>query len=177
MGNVFSGWHGRRSDRPYLDELPRIAIGDFKALPPVGTLAIVADGKQYRLQIERVGNGCCHSSRFICSVCHRAVRVLHLSDGQARCPRCTGARYRSTCESSSRRALRKAEAILRQAKTDIHRPGAKPKWIRWPTFIRWCEQADAAIQVIERELNTPYDLIRKADQPKRPRGRPRKVTN
>lgn len=31
MGNFLSGWHGRRSARPYFDALPRIAIGDIPA--------------------------------------------------------------------------------------------------------------------------------------------------
>lgn len=174
MGGIFSGWHGRRSSRPYFDELPRLTAGAVKGLPS-GPLFLTAAGKHYTARLIRLRVGCCYSPMLVCASCGRAVRVLYLRAGGGHCYQCAGARYRTTCESPTRRAVRRAEKIVRRCPIDIHRPGGKPKWMRWPTYERLNAEADAVWPIIERDECAPYELLRKADMPRRPRGRPPKA--
>jgi hypothetical protein len=92
-GTIFSGWHGRRSGKPYFDELPRLAAGDCKHLDP-GLLAVTADGKDYAVRLVRIPSGCMTRPAFICASCGKHCRVVYLR-GIACCYRCTGAIYRS----------------------------------------------------------------------------------
>ncbi|WIM06844.1 MAG: hypothetical protein OHM77_06145 [Candidatus Nitricoxidivorans perseverans] len=174
MGGTFSGWHGRRSSRPYFDELPRLAVGDCKSHPP-GPVFLTAAGRHYTARLIRIPVGFCRVPRLVCATCGRAVRVLYLRAGEGHCCRCTDARYRTTSESPSRRAVRRAEKIWRRAKIDIHRLGGKPKWMRWPTFERLQAAADAVWPIIERDDCAGYELLARLDAPRRKRGRPPKV--
>ena len=171
-GTIFSGWYGRRSGRPYYDELPRLAAGECRHLGP-GWLTAAADGKSYTVQLVHLPVGCMTTPRLICSVCRRACRVVYLR-GMACCYRCAGARYRSHSESPMRRAVRRAETVWRKCKHDFKRPSAKPKWMRWATYERLEAAADAVWPIIERDDCAPYAAIAKLRAPRRKRGRPRK---
>lgn len=177
MGGILSGWYGRRSNRPYFDELPRLAIGECKELS-TGPLFLSAAGKHYTARLIRLPLGCCHAPRFVCATCGRAVHVLYLFAGKGHCYQCTaagvGARYRTTSESPTRRAVRRAEKAFRRFKIDIHRPEGKPKWMRWPTYRKLTADADAAMPIIEHDQFAPFALLARADAPRLKRGRPRK---
>lgn len=177
MGGILSGWHGRRSSRPYFDELPRLAIGECKGVS-TGPLFLTAVGNHYTARLIRLPVGCCHAPRFVCATCGRAVRVLYLFAGKGHCYLCAaagvGARYRTTSESPTRRAVRRAEKAFRRFKIDIHRPEGKPKWMRWATYRRLTAEVDAVMPIIERDHLAPFELLARVDAPRRKRGRPRK---
>ena len=172
-GTIFSGWYGRRSGRPYFDELPRIAAGEYKHLAP-GLLTVIEAGQSYSVRLVRVPSGCMTAPRLICARCGKACRVLY-GLGAARCHLCTPAIYRTHSESPMRRAVRRAEKIFKR-KLEPGRPGWKPKWQRWATYDRLEAAAEAVLPIIERAESAPYDLLAKADAPRRKRGRPRKIT-
>ncbi|MEZ5617199.1 MAG: hypothetical protein R3E40_02805 [Rhodocyclaceae bacterium] len=180
MGGIFSGWHGRRSSRPYFDELPRIAAHECKSHPS-GPIFMSAAGRHYTARLIRLWIGFCAAPRFVCATCGRAVRVLYLRGGEGHCYCCTadriGARYRTTSESPTRRAVRRAEKVFRRAKIDVHRPGGKPKWMRWRTYEQLNAAADAVWPIIERAENAPFAMLAKADAPRRKRGRPPKIAH
>lgn len=173
MGGTFSGWHGRRSNRPYFNELPRLAVGAVKGHPS-GLLFLTAPEKHYTARLIRLPVGCCYSPMLVCATCGRAVRVLYLRAGGGRCYQCAGARYRTTSESLTRRAVRRAEKIFSRCPIDIHRPGGKPKWMRWATFKRLNAVADAVWPIIKRDECAGYGVLAQLDKPRRPRGRPPK---
>ncbi len=171
-GTIFSGWYGRRSGRPYYDELPRLAAGECRHLGP-GWLTAAADGKSYTVQLVHLPVGCMTTPRLICSVCRRACRVVYLR-GMACCYRCAGARYRSHSESPMRRAVRRATTIWRAYKIDFTRPEGKPRWQRWPTYERLSAEAEAVFPIIEAADSAPYAAVAKLRAPRRKRGRPSK---
>lgn len=171
-GTIFSGWYGRRSGRPYFDELPRLSISDCKQFAP-GLLTATAAGIRHPVELVLVPVGCMTAPRLICAACHRACRVVYLR-GMACCYGCAGARYRSHSESPMRRAVRRAETVWRKCKHDFKRPSAKPKWMRWATYERLEAAADAVWPIIERDDSAPYAAVAKLRAPRRKRGRPRK---
>lgn len=173
MGNCFSGWSGRRSPRPYFDELPRLAIDDHKKFAP-GILTVTVAGRFYSVRAIRMPSGCMMVPRLICAICRQPRQVLYLM-AMPCCPRCTGARYRSQSEAPGRRALRRAEKVLMRGKFEHGRPGGKPKWMRWPTFKRLDAETEKAGDVLIRYEEAPYTLLRRVEamRPRR-RGRPRK---
>ena len=175
MGNCLSGWYGRRSSRPYFDELPRLAVSEVKPFSP-GLLAISTGGQSYRLKAIRIPIGCMTVPRFVCPACHRAVKVVYIGF-RACCYRCTGARYRTQSESPSRRAVRRAERIFRRCKVESGRKEGKPKWQRWPTYERLSAEAERVFPIIEADECAPYDVLQRVmDMKPLRRGRPRKVT-
>lgn len=171
-GTIYSGWYGRRSGRPYYDELPRLAAGECRHLAP-GWVTATAAGQSYTVQLVHLPVGCMIVPRLICSVCRRACKVVYLR-GTACCCRCTGARYRSHSEGPSRRALRRAKTVWQQSKHDFKRPEGKPRWMRWPTYERLSAAADAVWPIIERDDMALYTGLDKLRAPRRKRGRPRK---
>jgi len=172
-GTIFSGWYGRRSGRPYFDELPRLAAGELKHHAPC-LLTATTGGKSYSVRLIQVSVGCMTAPRLVCAVCSRACRVVYLRH-TACCYRCAGARYRSHSESPMRRAVRRAEKVWRQCKHDFKRPEGKPRWMRWPTYERLSAAAEAVFPIIERAEDAPYAAIAKLHAPRRKRGRPRKT--
>ncbi|MDP2824706.1 MAG: hypothetical protein Q8O52_18745 [Sulfuritalea sp.] len=181
MSNCFSGWWGRRSARAFYDELPRVTIGDCKQHAPGMVTFTTADGNTFSVQLVLIPSGkFLNVPRMKCSRCGRACCVLYLH-GEARCYRCTDARYRTTSESPARRAVLAALKVWRKhvTKIDYKRPAGKPKWIRWPTFEKREAAADAAFPVIERDDCAPYEATAKFEAklnaPRRKRGRPPKI--
>lgn len=174
-GTIFSGWYGRRSGRPFYDELPRSAAGEYKHLAP-GLLIVTAAGQSYTVRLVLIRVGCMTAPRLICATCRRPCRVLYLRH-TACCCRCAGARYRSHSESPMRRAVRRAETVWRQCKHDFKRPSAKPKWMRWPTYERLSAAAEEVFPIIERAESAPYALMETLHAPRRKRGRARNSTS
>jgi hypothetical protein len=172
-GTIFSGWYGRRSGRPYFDELPRLAAGEYKHLAP-GLLIVTAAGQSYTVRLVRVPSGCMTAPRLICARCGKACRVLY-GLGAARCHVCTPAIYRTHSESPMRRAVRRANKIFKR-KLEPGRPAWKPKWQRWATYERLEAAADAVWPIIERDDNAFHNTItRIRDLKPKKRGRPRKA--
>jgi hypothetical protein len=171
-GTIFSGWYGRRSGRPFFDELPRLAAGEYKHLAPCLLTATVA-GNCYAVRLVQLRVGCMTVPRLICASCRRPCRVLYLR-GTACCCRCAGARYRSHSESPMRLAVRRAEKVWRKCKHDFKRPEGKPRWQRWPTYERLSAAADAVWPIIDAADSAPYAVIAKLRAPRRKRGRSRK---
>lgn len=172
-GNLFSGWYGRRSSKPYFDELPRIAAGEYKHLAP-SVLILTAAGQSYIVHLVRITPGCMTAPRFICACCGRYCRVVYLRK-VACCYRCAGAIYRTHSLSPANRAVCRARKIFRARKLEPGRPAWKPKWQRWATYDRLEAAADAVWPIIERDDNAFADAIaRIRDLKPKKRGRPRK---
>ncbi len=177
-GTLFSGWFGRRSSRPYFDELPRITIADCKQNAP-GLIFFSWQGQSFAVRKIIAAVGCMNVPRLICVRCNRGCRVLYVL-GAARCYQCTPAIYRTHSESLSRRAVRAALKVWRKhvTKIDYTRPAGKPKWMRWPTYKKREAAADAVFHFIERADCAPYEALTKLEAkinaPKRKRGRPPK---
>lgn len=173
-GTIFSGWYGRRSGRPYFDELPRLAAGAYKHLAP-GLLTVIEAGQSYTVRLVRVPSGCMTAPRLICARCNRACRILYYFHGAACCYQCTPAIYRTHSESHARRTVRAALKVWRRCKTDYKRPEGKPRWQRWPTYEKLSAEADAVWPTIEADDHAPYAAIAKLNAPKPKRGRPPKA--
>ncbi len=175
MGNFLSGWYGRRSSRPYFEELARLAVGDVApADAPASALVLLLWGG-VSIRLEYVPIGCMKAvPRLLCPRCNRLVRVLYFS-GAPSCYRCCNARYRSHSEAPGLRAVRRARRIFMRPKVDYSRPGSKPRWMRWKTFERLEQAAEAVWPTILRDEMATYDLLARIDAPRRPQGRPRKV--
>lgn len=147
MGNSLSGWHGRRSRRPYFDELARLSIGECKSHAP-GVIAFSVGGRHFTVQAILVTLGCMTVPRFVCPTCDQVCSVLYVADTPC-CRCCAGARYRSQSQSPHQRALRRAQKILDQfGKAVPGRSGKKPKWMRWATYKRHNEKARAVLLTI-----------------------------
>lgn len=171
-GNLFSGWYGRRSGKPYFDELPRLAAGEYRHHAP-GLLILNTAGQSYTVRLVRVPSGCMTAPRLICARCGRSCRVVYLRT-VACCYRCTGAIYRTHSESPARRAVRRAKKIFKR-KLEPGRKYWKPKWQRWATYDKLEAAADAVLPIIERGDNAISDAIaRIRDLKPKKRGRPRK---
>lgn len=145
MGNSLSGWHGRRSRRPYFDELARLSIGECKSHAP-GVIAFSTGGRNFTARTILVTAGCVTMPCFLCPTCDQVCRVLYVVDTPC-CRRCAGARYRSQSNSPRQRVLRRAEKILDQFKKAV--PGRKkPKWMRLGTYKRHKDKARAVMLTI-----------------------------
>lgn len=170
MGSIFSGWHGRRSSRPYFDELLRISIADCKQYPQ-GDILFSWKGGLVTVRKIIVPVGCIQNApRLQCARCGSACKVLYVTSGKACCRLCAGARYRSTSTGTTARAYIAGMKSLRRWKFDVKRPGGKPKWMRWATFERREDEALAAAPVIERVESAPYAILERIEK----RGKRRK---
>lgn len=155
MGNRFSGWHGRRSHRPYFDELLRVAIAD---IPAVNSDAWFYIGG-CAVRLVRVKHGWGHGTRLICAKCRKTCRVVYLSTALC-CYRCTDARYRSQSEAPGRRAVRRAERVMGRLQVDLSRPAYKAKWLRWPKYLRMSAEAEKAGELVADAGIAPSDALR-----------------
>lgn len=164
MGNIFSGWHGRRSSRPFFDELSRITIADCKPYPPGLILFPWQGGYVAVRKILAPAGFFLEAPRLQCARCGRACTVLHGAGAVGCCKACTGARYRTQSESPSRRALRRAEKIWRRCKIEPGRKEWKPKWMRWPTYRRLAAEADAVWPIIEAADFAPYESLKRMER-------------
>lgn len=158
MGGYFSGWHGRRSSRPYFDELPRLTVADCKPYPP-GLLRLSWKGGTATAWKIIVRAGCMTAPCLQCAKCLRACKVLFATTAGLCCNHCTDARYRTTCESPTRRAVRRAKKIIRRCKIEPGRKGWKPKWMRWATYERLHAEAEAVSPIIEADEVAPHDAL------------------
>jgi len=172
MGGYFSGWHGRRSSRPYFDELLRVTIADCKQYPP-GLILLPWQGGCVAVRKIIAPAGCiADAPRLQCARCNRACKLVYISGGVACCNLCAGARYRSTCQSDLVRAYITAMKVFRRWKFDIKRPGGKPKWMRWPTFEKREAEVESVAPIIERHDFAPYILTERIKKMRGKRGRP-----
>lgn len=172
MGNIFSGWYGKRNPRPYFDELLRITIADCKQHPPGQLLLSWQGGHATVRKILAPAGFLANAPRLQCARCRRACKLIYVRDGVACCNTCAGARYRTQAESPARRAYRAAMKALRRWKFDTSRPGGKPKWQRWPTFERREDEALAAMPAIDHIEGAPYALLERIERKRGKRGRP-----
>lgn len=171
MGGYFSGWYGRRSSRPYFDELLRITIADCKQHQPSLILLPWRGGYVTVRKILAPAGFLANAPRLQCARCGRACKLVYVCNGVACCNTCTGARYRTQAESPACRAYRAAMKAFRRWKFDTSRPGGKPKWVRWPTFEKREADALAAAPAIERFESAPYAVLERIE---RKRGKRRK---
>lgn len=147
MGNSLSGWHGRRSRRPYLDDMARLSIGECKAYAP-GLIWFSVGGRHFTARVILVTVGCLTVPRFVCPTCDQVCSVLYVGDTSC-CRRCAGARYSSQSKSPRQRALSRAQRILDQFKKAVPgRSGKKPKWMRLRTYKRHKDVAKAVLLTI-----------------------------
>ena len=107
---------------------------------PYGHAAIQFD---YRVWIERTPcyyGGC--RVWFRCPRCEHRCAVLYglASDGRFGCRQCMRLGDASEAESRIDRMNRKSHELEAMLTED----GQKPKWMRWKTFDRICEQLEAA---------------------------------
>lgn len=85
-----------------------------------------------------------HRSWFRCPRCSLRCAVLYgvASDGKFGCRSCMRLGYSSEAESVVDRINRKSHKLEAKLGED----GEKPKWMRWRTFDRICQQLEAADQ-------------------------------
>lgn len=198
MGGINSGWFGRRTSRPTTDDylgldvrrLARESLltpgcwftwtwtqrGNTVASIGVQVFAdrvVIADGHgRYSVRLE--WTPCGFGGRrvwFRCPRCGRRCCLLYHASGFP-CQACLGLTWPVEREARGRRALRRAEKILRRAKVDPAREGWKPKWQRWPTHARMTAFANEAAEIIGQYEDRLYAKLRKVDAQPRPRGRP-----
>jgi hypothetical protein len=148
-GNIFSGYYGRRSLKPYLDQLPRVSMGQLSKSMEDGsaTVFIRSKGLMHSTRIMRVRIGAVQQYRFICARCGSRCRILYLS-AEPSCRSCTGARYRSQSESSVIRLQRRAYKILKTLKFDTLDAKQKKTGRHWSTHLRALQAAERAIGII-----------------------------
>ena len=198
MGNIFSGWYGKRGGKSTTDDILFIDIRHWRReglLRPwahftltwkVGGKAVDSISVAKEPSRAIVGTVKVMLSRtpcflggyrawFLCPLCRRRCCLLYLGNGFA-CRQCLRLAYRVEHEAPKRRALRAAEKIVRKLHTDIRRPEGKPAWRRWTTHQRLSAQAEKALPLIEEFEFAPYDAIARIQnmRPKK-RGRPPKT--
>ena len=187
MGNFLSGRYGKRTNRPttddyyvldvrFLSKEKLLAPGTFFSLvwtrrgEPAVTeyFAIGASG----LTIGRCFVGlerfpCAlggHRPWLLCPSCKGRACVLYRAPGGYACRGCLGLSWPVENESRADRAERAAMKIMKRAKMDSSRKGYKPKWMRWPTFRKQEEAAEAAGEVIAEHHDRLLGLIRCAER-------------
>ena len=94
---------------------------------------------------------------FLCPAvgCGRRVALLFLGGRYFACRHCYRLAYPSQNENAGDRAIRRAENIrmrLGGSPGVLTESPDKPKWMRWPTYWRLREQADAHIEDSMRDL-------------------------
>ena len=113
---------------------------------------------------------------FRCPACQRRCCISYRLRGYA-CNGCLRLAWPVEREGRQARAVRRSWKVTGKAKIDFKRWAGKPRWQRWPTYLRLREQADQAVKVIFERDDALVELMRRIDASvvKRPRGRPRKV--
>lgn len=149
-GNSFSGHFGRRSTRPYLEEIPRIYADQAAGLDlshrPC-SLFVPCNGMVHRVAVMQVRVGAMNQYRFICKQCGSRCRILYLATS-AVCRNCNGSRYRTQSESSATRLRRRAYKFLKTAKLDLIYPENKIPHRHWKTHYRVLEATERAVGII-----------------------------
>jgi hypothetical protein len=203
MGGFGSGWWGKRGGGLTLDDLPKIDVNQWKRearLTPgswfsvkwteagritatvdvyvhADQIALTCDTAPQHINLLRTpGTLGGFRTWFACPYCKRRCAKLFLSGRFFACTECLGLPYQAQRESPGRRALRRAEKIFKKVRVEQGRPGWKLKWMRWATYHRLHDAADAVFPIIERAESAPYAAITKISAPRRKRGRPRKST-
>jgi len=74
-----------------------------------------------------------------------------------------GLSYPVENESVLARAVRKAWKVSGRLRYDFARPEGKPAWMRWRTFLRREEEAEAAERAIAMYEGRFEELLRKVD--------------
>lgn len=74
----------------------------------------------------------------ICPYCSENRRTLYWHKQRWECKKCTGLLYRSQSYSKQGQALWQAEQLEAKLNSD----GTKPKWMRWPTYDKICEDIE-----------------------------------
>ena len=104
---------------------------------------VVCQGSLHSILLDWTG---CHfggrRAWFICPACSKRVALLSLSERPV-CRRCLGMIYRSQCESSLDRAIRRlgrGRTILGWTQGIANENGGKPKGMHWKTYAKTKER-------------------------------------
>jgi hypothetical protein len=161
-GNSFSGHFGRRSTRPYLEEIPRVyavqATGLNLSHKPRGVF-IPFNGMMHRVAVMQVRVGAMNQCRFICKQCGNRCRILYLGTS-AVCRDCNGSRYRTQIESTATRFRHRAYKFLETANLDLIHPENKIPNRHRNTHLRVLEAAERAIEIIMEHNERITSLLR-----------------
>lgn len=165
-GNIFSGHYGRRSTKPYLDQLPRVPIGQLPKCKVAGSSSVFIpfDGSVHRVAVMQARVGAMQQYRFICARCGKRCRILYLSTLLA-CRCCTDARYRSQSESAATRRQRRAYKVLRTAKLDPIDAQQKRLGRHRTTHWRMQQAAERAIEIIVERNDRIMELLSRNQLP------------
>ena len=76
--------------------------------------------------------------------CNRRCRVIYFASSGWRCRRCYRLAYQCQREDRGQRCQRRANKIIKRLGEDLYDDcyPPKPKWMRWRTYNRLCDQAD-----------------------------------
>jgi hypothetical protein len=170
MGNVFSGYYGRRNELPYLDQLPRVLAGEVsrsKFHENSGCMFIPFNGFVHLVAVVRVRVGALNQYRFICEKCGKRCRIVYLVQAPI-CRPCTKANYRSQSESQKHRIRHKAYKTLERVKLDPTHPRTKIPRRHWKTHWHLLNGAESAIKIIVSHNEKIMSLLRrdKSREPK-----------
>ena len=119
-----------------------------------------------------------HRPWLLCPSCGGRACLLYRAPGGYACRRCLKLAWPVERENREDRRHRKANKVISRSKMDSSRKYGKPRWMRWPTFRKQEEAAEAAGEVIAERHDRLIDRIEAIDAwtPKR-RGRPAKAGN
>lgn len=207
MGSILSGWYARRTNRLTTDNclaldvryLAReailkpgqrftltwaergVAVASVGVVVGSGSMTISDTDGHYPIRLEWMP--CTLGGRrafFRCPRCGRRCCLLYGGVRGFACRECLRLAYPVEREGRLDRAERRARKIISRGQYDWNRKDFKPKWMRWATYRRQEDAAEAAVEHIDVRHDYLVGMLRAADaratQPRRGRGRPRKGT-
>ena len=152
MGGSGSGWYGRRSPRPRVDDLHPLSVASLSRAGVLGNpcaatpITVWIRNVNVHLPVEatrqRFGG---FRWWFVCPNCGSRSTKLYLREVAAHvsCRVCLRLRYTSQSLSMPERWRHRAGVLFRRA--GCHADDSyyyKPKWMRWATFNRLIDEAE-----------------------------------
>ena len=152
MGGSGSGWYGRRSARPRVEDLHPLSVANLSRASVLGDpcapapLTFWTRNLPFRLRVEATRQPFGGFRWwFVCPECGSRRTKVYLSGAATRvaCRVCLRLHYTSQSLSMAERWRHRARLLFRRAGCHIDDDFYyKPKWMRWATFHRLIDEAE-----------------------------------
>ena len=102
---------------------------------------------------------------FHCPLCEKRCCHLYKTSNSFACKTCLNLVWKVWHERPKRRAIRRAEKVFQKVKYDFSRKFDKPKWQRWPTFVRLEAEGEKAWEIIGSDEERLHDKLSMLNPP------------
>lgn len=96
---------------------------------------------------------------FHCPSCNKRCCKLYKANTSFACKTCLNLVFKVWHLRPKKRALRRAEKVFQMVKYDFSRRYDKPKWQRWPSFVRLEAEGEKALTIISSEEDKLHDKL------------------